>query len=206
MPVDGHSKQDSSQLLRIECFDRIHDTLSIPSFECFERNARLCTPVYTRYAYPFPPLVPGFDSFGTQTHPTPASPGIYTREMSREGEVGEVGDRLEGRWGRFDCVLYAGPPPPPPHWSAGREDARVKLVSGAKAGGWFSGLTPVYNSRTAPSGWNPPRTFHPEAIHHPLLLTPPPPRDPPSTIPPRPFPLHAQTCRRGQFAKLITVG
>lgn len=192
------------QLLRIECFDRIHDTLSIPSFECFERNARLCTPVYTRYAYLF------HDSFRVSIHsehrhipPQRAPESIRERWAGKER--GEVGDR---RWGRFDCVLYAAP-----HWSAGREDARVKLVSGAKAGGWFSGLTPVYNSRTAPSGWNPPRTFHPEAIHHPLLLTPPPPRDPypPSTIPPsprRPFPLHApcQTCRRGQFAKLITVG
>jgi len=43
------------------------------------------------------------------------------------------------------------------------EDARVKLVSGAKAGCRPVFRTnPVYNSRTAPSGWNPRRTFHPD--------------------------------------------
>lgn len=127
-------------------------------------------------------------------------PSPRMRNTAREMSVEGVGDRRESM-AEARVRLCA---------AIGRrgEDARVKLVSGAKAGGWFSGLTPVYNSRTAPSGWNPPRTFHPEAIHHPLLLTPPTPRETLTRYQPSPSPpsLPCQTCRRGQFAKLITVG
>lgn len=107
---------------------------------------------------------PGFDSFGFRRNASCPRPRILYTQGWAGREIGE------GRWRRLEVRLCA---------AIGRrgEDARVKLVSGAKAGGWFSGLTPVYNSRTAPSGWNPPRTFHPEAIHHPLLLTPPTPRE-----------------------------
>lgn len=155
--------------LRIECFDRIYDTLSIPSFESnrneTNRNARLHRLVYTKrdmFSFSFDSFRVSIDS-NRHNISWPSVAEYYTRdEQEGEGEIGE------GRWRRLEVRLCA---------AIGRrgEDARVKLVSGAKAGGWFSGLTPVYNSRTAPSGWNPPRTFHPEAIHHPLLLTPPPP-------------------------------
>lgn len=76
-------------------------------------------------------------------------------------------------------------------WGRGRgewrvEDARVKLVSGAKAGCRPVFRTnPVYNSRTAPSGWNPRRTFHPR------LFRPPPPAPheaSPNTCAPTTFP------------------
>lgn len=64
------------------------------------------------------------------------------------------------------------------------------------AAGRFSGLTPVYNSRTAPSGRNPRRTFHPdyptppfvsptpyEAFLYPFHLLPPSTRVQPTTFP-----------------------
>lgn len=76
------------------------------------------------------------------------------------------------------------------------EDARVKLVSGAKAGcRLVFRANPVYNSRTAPSGRNPRRTFHPNhppstadataaaAINHPLSPLPNRPSLPPTLSP-----------------------
>lgn len=66
------------------------------------------------------------------------------------------------------------------------EDARVKLVSGAKAGCRPVFRTnPVYNSRTAPSGWNPRRTFHPRLFRPPPLA---PHEASPNTCAPTTFP------------------
>lgn len=63
--------------------------------------------------------------------------------------------RVDGGSSRFNCTPLVGR----------AEDARVKLVSGAKAScRLVFRANPVYNSRTAPSGWNPRRTFHPNHL------------------------------------------